>query len=85
MYKRQGLRIPEDIAIVGFDDVYLATAIWPSLTTVRQPYLEMARRAISLLAHMREKTSESDVQLRHVLPYSIIERESSSLAPKGEI
>lgn len=82
---KRGLRIPEDIAIVGFDDVYLATAIWPSLTTVRQPYLDMARRAISLLAHMREKTSESDVQLRHVLPYSIIERESSSLTPKGEI
>ena len=82
---KRGLRIPEDITIVGFDDVYLATAIWPPLTTVRQPYLEMARRAINILSNMRDKNDNDDVQLRHVLPYSIIERESSSLSPRGEI
>ena len=44
-----GLRIPEDIAVVGFDDVPLASYCTPPLTTVRVPAVEMGRRAGELL------------------------------------
>jgi DNA-binding LacI/PurR family transcriptional regulator len=46
---RRGLRIPEDVAIVGFDDMNWATSLNPPLTTVSQPGYEMGRRAAELL------------------------------------
>jgi LacI family transcriptional regulator len=47
--RARGLRVPEDISIVGFDDVELAEVVTPGLTTVRQPLAEMGRMAVSLL------------------------------------
>lgn len=44
-----GLRVPEDVAIVGFDDIPFAVHMRPTLTTVRQPIHEMGQRAIELL------------------------------------
>jgi LacI family transcriptional regulator len=46
---RIGLRIPEDLSVVGFDDSPLATRLWPSLTTVRLPIRDMGLRAAALL------------------------------------
>ena len=45
----QGLRIPEDISIIGFDDIPQAASVHPALTTVRQPLEEMGRVAVQLL------------------------------------
>jgi len=39
----RGLRVPEDLSVVGFDDVEHATIVTPALTTVRQPLAEMGR------------------------------------------
>jgi LacI family transcriptional regulator len=47
--RSRGLRVPEDVSIVGFDDVEHATIVTPALTTVRQPLAEMGRTAVSLL------------------------------------
>jgi LacI family transcriptional regulator len=44
-----GLRVPEDIALVGFDDTTPASFTRPALTTVRQPFYEMGKRAATLL------------------------------------
>ncbi len=46
------LRIPEDISIVGFDDVPQATQVHPPLTTVRQPLEQMGRAAVRLLLEL---------------------------------
>jgi len=53
----QGLGVPEDISIVGFDDVEHATIVTPNLTTVRQPLEEMGRTAVSLLNRLLEGQS----------------------------
>ena len=47
--KRAGLRIPEDIAIIGYDDIPLASHTSPTLTTVRQPTREQGRTAAEFL------------------------------------
>ena len=47
--RARGLRVPEDLSVVGFDDVEYATIVTPALTTVRQPLAEMGRTAVSLL------------------------------------
>lgn len=69
-----GLRIPEDIAIVGFDDIELAQTTTPSLTTVRQPIQRTGKLAgealLDILAH------GSDQVLRMVLPTELIVRSS---------
>src|SRR5690606_34161142 len=44
-----GLRVGHDIAVTGFDDIPLATNIFPALTTVRQPIAEVGRRVVELL------------------------------------
>ncbi len=50
--ERQGIRVPEDIAVVGFDDNMLSSHTRPPLTTVRQPFSEMGSQAIELLLAM---------------------------------
>jgi LacI family transcriptional regulator len=47
--RERGLRVPDDLSVVGFDDVEPATIVSPALTTVRQPLAEMGRTAVSLL------------------------------------
>jgi LacI family transcriptional regulator len=50
--RERGLRIPEDLSIVGFDDLERAAIVVPALTTVRQPLAEMGRMAVSLLTRL---------------------------------
>ena len=47
--RKAGLRIPEDLSIVGFDDTPISARIWPPLTTVRSPIREVGRAAADLL------------------------------------
>jgi LacI family transcriptional regulator len=49
-----GLRIPEDLALAGFDDISSSAHMQPSLTTVRQPFYDMGQQAISLLLSLVE-------------------------------
>ncbi|HEY4387444.1 MAG TPA: LacI family DNA-binding transcriptional regulator [Ktedonobacteraceae bacterium] len=62
--EQHGLRVPEDVAIVGFDDISSAAHIRPALTTVRQPLYEMGQRAMELLLHVLEAAEDPvhDVQ-----------------------
>jgi LacI family transcriptional regulator len=48
----RGLRVPYDLSVAGFDDIDLAQATSPTLTTVRQPLAEMGRMAVSLLIRL---------------------------------
>jgi LacI family transcriptional regulator len=52
--RARGLRVPDDLSVVGFDDVEHATIVTPTLTTVRQPLAEMGRTAVSLLTRLLE-------------------------------
>jgi LacI family transcriptional regulator len=72
--EEQGLRVPDDVAIVGFDDLPFATYAKPALTTIRQPIAEKAAQAASLLLDLIEGRVEGPVQL--VLPTQLIIRES---------
>jgi LacI family transcriptional regulator len=45
----QGLRVPRDLSVAGCDDIDIAEAVWPPLTTLHQPIREIAHEAISLL------------------------------------
>jgi LacI family transcriptional regulator len=69
--KHHGLRIPEDISVIGFDDIPMASQIFPALTTVRQPLAQMGVTAVKmLLAQIRHEAFES----RITLPTNLIVR-----------
>lgn len=54
--KLNGYRIPEEIAVMGFDDIYISELVEPELTTVKQPNYEMGQLAAKLLIdHIRQK------------------------------
>ena len=68
-----GLRVPDDVAIVGFDDAPWATLTTPPLSVVAQPTLEIGREAARLLA-----TSGAGMATRHiVLAPTLVVRQSS--------
>lgn len=46
---RRGLEVPNDLAVVGFDDSLIAANIWPGLTTIHQPIAQMAGEAVDML------------------------------------
>jgi LacI family transcriptional regulator len=73
--KKNGIRVPEDLAIVGYDDLPAAEVIEPSLTTVRQPKLEMGDYAINMIV---DKIEGREAGLKQKeLPTKLIARESA--------
>jgi DNA-binding LacI/PurR family transcriptional regulator len=57
--QKAGMRVPEDIAVVGFDDVHLANYLMPPLTTVRAPIEQTGREAVRQLVSLL-RTGEAD-------------------------
>ncbi len=85
--RNRGLRIPDDISILGFDDIPQAQQIYPPLTTVKQPLAEMGRVAVQLLFTY---INEPDAPFKRIeLPTTLSIRQScqspvlSSLASAG--
>jgi LacI family transcriptional regulator len=50
--RMRGVRVPDELSIVGFDDTFEASIVTPALTTVRQPLAEMGRMAVTLLIRL---------------------------------
>ena len=71
---RHGIRIPEDLKVVGFDNVNICTLLTPSLTTVNQPLREMAETAVNLVEMLSQK---KPVPKNTVFPVELIRREST--------
>lgn len=77
--RARGLRVPDDLSIVGFDDVEHATVVTPALTTVRQPLAEMGRTAVSLLMRLLEGHGLETLHIE--LGTRLVVRESTAPAP----
>ena len=76
--KQNGLSVPRDKAVVGFDDNSFAAVSSPSLTTVRQPQYEMGQKACEILLNaLNRSESRNTDPLRIVLPTTLIVRESA--------
>jgi LacI family transcriptional regulator len=72
--REAGLRIPEDMSVIGFDDLPQASLTYPKLTTVRQPLQEMGRIAVKLLLEQIEQPNRAT---QHVtLETQLVKRDS---------
>ncbi|MFP4344652.1 MAG: LacI family DNA-binding transcriptional regulator [Anaerolineales bacterium] len=74
-----GRRVPEEVSVVGFDDVPIARIYHPALTTVRQPSLEMGHQAARLLFDFIE--NQAVLSQPMILPTELIVRASTGPAP----
>jgi LacI family transcriptional regulator len=79
-----GLRVPDDVALIGFDDIPLASALEPPLTTVRQPIYRLGHTAAAVLIDDLVRLPEGERSLsqgqRIVLGTELIVRESCGQA-----
>ncbi len=74
--KKAGVSIPRDIAIAGFNNIYISGVVQPALTTVNYPSIEMGRIAAAILMEMLE--SEQQVKPQNIiLDHELVVRESS--------
>lgn len=78
-----GRRVPDDISIVGFDDIEMAAWTDPPLTTVRQPIPELGRRAVAqLVAGLRGSDAQGPEAARITLRPTLVVRGSTGPAPR---
>ncbi|MFW5500965.1 MULTISPECIES: LacI family DNA-binding transcriptional regulator [unclassified Maridesulfovibrio] len=73
--REAGLSLPEDLSIVGFDDMPTASYMVPALTTIRQPAYEMGRRACELLLQKMDNPEKPE---QHMMETKLIVRESTA-------
>lgn len=77
--RERGKVVPDDMSVVGFDDLPLAALATPPLTTVRQPLAEMGRMAVEMVLHLLEGEDVQDGRVE--MPTSLVVRESSTTPP----
>ena len=69
-----GIRVPEDVSVIGFNNNYVGEIFYPKLTTVGQPSYDMGSVAMRMLIKLLNKQELEQAQ--YVLPYRIVERDS---------
>jgi LacI family transcriptional regulator len=79
--RSRGIRVPEELSILGFDDTFQATIVTPRLTTVRQPLAELGRMGVSLLSRLIE--GQRLDAMRVELATELVVRESTAPAPRS--
>jgi LacI family transcriptional regulator len=72
-----GVRVPEDLSVVGFDDSNIASVVWPRLTTIHQPIRDMAREAAGALLALIE---DGEAPPHQQLPFQLVVRGSTGPA-----
>ncbi len=79
--REAGRQVPQDIAIIGFDDVPIASAVQPALTTVRQPIRQLGAAVADLLMELLANPPEpGSAGRRRVLPTELVVRQSCGAA-----
>ncbi len=76
-----GIAVPGDISVVGFDDIDMASYMKPALTTIAVPTKELGRLAVKVMFDRLETGRTYAIRVN--LPFRLVERESSG-APRGE-
>jgi LacI family transcriptional regulator len=69
-----GLSAPEDVSVVGFDDISAASQIRPGLTTIRQPYPEIGSTAVGMLLGIIKQEPEDPQNVQVLLPVELVVR-----------
>lgn len=79
-----GLRVPKDVSVVGFDDVFAASTFSPPLTTIRQPLRDMGQcAALTLLRRIRNEITDDHPAMIPVLPQLVVRKSTGPALSSG--
>lgn len=81
-FKEAGMKIPQDISLIGFDDIAFSSLSEPALTTVYSPRVEMGRRAVEALITTIENPKQPGVEI--CIPTYLIKRNSTAPPRKSK-
>ncbi|WP_316317392.1 LacI family DNA-binding transcriptional regulator, partial [Clavibacter michiganensis] len=81
--RERGIRIPDDLSVLGYDDLPFARIVSPALSTVRQPVREMAEAAARMVLRIREGRSEEPTRLD--LATALVARASTAAPATGAV
>jgi LacI family transcriptional regulator len=74
--ERAGIKVPEDVAVVGYDDIHMAGFAKPGLTTVRQPIREMGKTVVEQILKSIDNGNIEDQSCHLVFPMKLVIRDS---------
>ena len=75
--KDRGVRVPEDVGVIGFDDISITQFVDPPLASVQQPFFEMGQTAMRVLI---DRINGKKPEARIVLPTKLVVRRSACAA-----
>ena len=81
---RAGLRVPDDLSVIGFDDIHIAEVTIPPLTTVQMSRFDIARAAVTALRAHVEQTEGPAPKREYNIETDLIVRESTGF-PRGAV
>lgn len=79
-FHRAGVRMPDEMSVVGFDDIDAASFVYPQLTTIRQNKEEIGRKAAEIMMTLIHN-EKRDTPMHYVLPTELVVRQSTRPLP----
>ncbi|HUZ94597.1 MAG TPA: LacI family DNA-binding transcriptional regulator [Edaphobacter sp.] len=79
---RAGLRVPDDLSVIGFDNIHIAEVTIPPLTTVQMSRFDLAKAAVTALRACAEGTEKSEQKHEYNIQTDLVVRESTGF-PRG--
>jgi LacI family transcriptional regulator len=76
------LSVPQDLSVVGLDDILLSDVLQPALTTIQIPRRQMAEACIRAMSHIKENVEQRG--LRYSVPTALVVRESTAQASRAK-
>ncbi|MTI58652.1 MAG: LacI family transcriptional regulator [Firmicutes bacterium] len=73
--KKRGYRIPNDISVIGFDDIYISSQIEPKLTTIKSSSKKIALESVEKLVQMIDNNNK-DIEFKTLIDVELIERDT---------
>ena len=73
-----GIKVPQDLSVVGFDDTPVSEIVWPPLTTVHQPLKAIGQQSVQILLKKMSGINGVEIPLQTIVPFRLQIRESTS-------
>ena len=72
------VKVPDEVKIIGFDDIFISASSHPSLSTIKQNIPALTKTACSLLLDLMNDIAINDEKKQFILPVEVIRRDSTS-------
>lgn len=80
--RKRGLKVPDDISLVGYDDIYLTELIDPPLTTIKQPTYELGKTAMDFLSKLMRKETITE-KIHNFTPQLVMRQSVKKISPES--